>query len=97
VKSDYPPDPLPKCEDISFPTKEGTDRNGKPISHTPVQWCILFQGTPLAILNGWSITNTMQGGGTVIMTAEKDGRTLSVAIAEAEGQTSITIGVEAAK
>jgi hypothetical protein len=47
--------------------------------------------------NGWSITNTMQGGGTVIMTAEKDGRTLSVAIAEAEGQTSITIGVEAAK
>lgn len=40
-----------------FQTKEGTDRNGKPIAHTPFQWCILFQGTPLAILNGWSVTN----------------------------------------
>lgn len=43
---------------------------------------------------GWKITNTMQGGGTVIMTAEKDGRQLSLAIAEADGKTGITIGVE---
>lgn len=44
--------------------------------------------------NGWRITNTMQGGGTVIMTAEKDDRKLSLAIAESDGQTGITIGVE---
>ncbi len=47
--------------------------------------------------SGWNITNTMQGGGTVIMTAEKDSRQLSLAIAESNGQTGITIGVEAAK
>lgn len=44
--------------------------------------------------NGWTITNTMQGGGTVIMTAEKDDRKLSLAIAESQDHTGITIGVE---
>ena len=47
--------------------------------------------------NGWKITNTMQGGGTTIMTAEKDERQLSLAISESDDQTGITIAVEAAK
>ena len=40
-----------------FPTKESTDRKGATYSRTPFQWCILFQGTPYQILNGWSVTN----------------------------------------
>lgn len=44
--------------------------------------------------NGWTITNTMQGGQTVIMTAEKGERMLSLSIAESDGQTSITLGID---
>lgn len=47
--------------------------------------------------SGWDITNTMQGGGSTIMTAEKDGRTLSLVIAESDGQTGITLAVETTK
>ncbi len=44
--------------------------------------------------NGWTITNAMQGDSTAIITAEKDGRQLSIAISESEGQTGITLAVE---
>jgi len=43
---------------------------------------------------GWTLTNTLKGGGSVIMTAEKDGRQLSLVISEADGKTGITLGVE---
>lgn len=44
---------------------------------------------------GWTLTNTLEGGGSVIITAEKDGRQLSLVISEADGKTGITLGVEA--
>lgn len=43
---------------------------------------------------GWTLTNTLEGGGSVIITAEKDGRQLSLVISEADGKTGITLGVE---
>lgn len=43
---------------------------------------------------GWTLTNTLQGGGSTIITAEKDGRQLSLVISEADGKTGITLGVE---
>ena len=43
---------------------------------------------------GWTLTNTLQGGGSIIITAEKDGRQLSLVISEADGKTGITLGVE---
>lgn len=44
--------------------------------------------------NGWTFSTTMQSGGTAILGATKGDRTLSMLIAEAEGRTSITIGLE---
>ena len=43
---------------------------------------------------GWTIGATIQGGGTSIISATKDDRTMSLAIAKVENQTSITIGIE---
>lgn len=44
--------------------------------------------------DGWTLSSAMEGGGTTIFGATKDDRTLSMMIAGAEGQTSITIGIE---
>ncbi len=46
---------------------------------------------------GWTLTNTLQGGGSIVITAEKDGRQLSVIMNEADGKTGITLGVEGAE
>lgn len=48
-------------------------------------------------LEGWTLTNTLQGGGSIVITAEKDGRQLSVIMNEADGKTGITLGVEGAQ
>ncbi|TSC78717.1 MAG: hypothetical protein G01um101425_1007 [Candidatus Peregrinibacteria bacterium Gr01-1014_25] len=47
--------------------------------------------------NGWSIESTMNGADTTIMAATKDGRTFSLAIVSADGQTTITVGIENAE
>ncbi len=42
---------------------------------------------------GWKVDSTMNGGTTMITSATKDARTLSLMAAESEGQTAITIAV----
>lgn len=44
--------------------------------------------------DGWKIDTTMLGGDMSIVSATKDDRTLSIAVATANGQTTITMGVE---
>lgn len=44
--------------------------------------------------SGWTLKNTMAAQGNTVMLFTKDGRNLSLAIAEANGTTSITIGVQ---
>lgn len=44
--------------------------------------------------NGWAMQGDMQGGGTIILSATKEGSTLSLLIATAGNQTSITMGIE---
>ena len=43
---------------------------------------------------GWTLAATMHAAGTVIMSATKDGRSLSVTVTGQDGQTSITIGIQ---
>lgn len=43
--------------------------------------------------NGWKIEGNMRGGGTTIMGATKDDRIISLAIANSEGMTTITMGI----
>ncbi len=43
--------------------------------------------------NGWTIGSTMQAQGTTIMTAIKDDRAVSLSVASANNETTITIGV----
>ncbi len=44
--------------------------------------------------NGWTVSGTMEAGGSTVMTATKDTRAMSLAVSSADGQTSITIGIE---
>jgi hypothetical protein len=44
---------------------------------------------------GWTITASMESGGTTVIGATKDTRVLSLSFASSEGQTTITIGVGA--
>lgn len=43
---------------------------------------------------GWSVDTAMEAGGTSIFSATKEGSVLSLLIAGAEGQTTITIAIE---
>lgn len=43
--------------------------------------------------NGWSMTSTMQGGDSTLMSAEKGDRAVSIVIGSSEGETTVTLGV----
>ncbi len=43
---------------------------------------------------GWTVDTAMEAGGTSIFSATKEGSTLSLLIASAEGQTAITMAIE---
>ncbi len=43
---------------------------------------------------GWTVDTAMEAGGTSIFSATKEGSTLSLLIASAEGQTTITMAIE---
>ncbi len=43
---------------------------------------------------GWKVDTAMEAGGTSIFSATKEGRTISLLIASAEGQTTITMAIE---
>lgn len=43
---------------------------------------------------GWKVDSAMEAGGTSIFSATKEGRTISLLIASAEGQTTITMAIE---
>lgn len=44
--------------------------------------------------DGWTVKSTMEAQGSTIYLAEKAGRTISVTVTGASGQTTITIGVQ---
>ena len=43
---------------------------------------------------GWTVDTAMEATGTSIFSAKKDDRTISLLIAEADGQTTITMAIE---
>lgn len=49
------------------------------------------------VAEGWKMEATMQGGGTTILSATKGARTISLAITEVEGMTSVTMGISEKK
>ena len=54
-------------------------------------WAFYEEALPA---NGWTVENTMRSAGFNVLGGSKGSRVLSVMIAEVEGQTSITLGVE---
>lgn len=52
-----------------------------------------FYTTKLAA-DGWTLSTTMESAEMTIFSATKDDRTLSMVIAGADGQTTITMGIE---
>jgi len=44
--------------------------------------------------DGWAIASTFRMQGSVVFTAEKDTRTVSVSIADVDGTTTVTLGVQ---
>lgn len=43
--------------------------------------------------NGWEIVGTMNAGTSITSAAKKDGRVASLMIANADGQTTVTLGI----
>ncbi len=62
-------------------------------TNAPVATAATYYKTELAS-RGWSVDTAMEAGGTSIFSATKEGSVLSLLIAGAEGQTTITMAIE---